>query len=65
MNGRLEARLTRLEQRSGATWAHLAGVPMRQWPDEALEALICDQAEEPRRHLTDAELLAIIAKRGA
>ena len=60
MNGRLQARLSRLEQRVQPTWGHLAGLPVQQWPDEALHAVICDDLGIPRRCLTDDELQAIL-----
>ena len=65
MNGRLVARLSRLEQRVQPTWEHLAGLPFQQWPDEALNAVICDELRIPRRCLTDDELRAIIESHAA
>lgn len=60
MNGRLQARLSRLEQRVQPTWEHLAGLPVQQWPDEALHAVICDELRIPRRCLTGDELRTIL-----
>ncbi len=42
MTNRLENRLTRLEQRAASPWAALEGVPVSEWPDEALDAKIRD-----------------------
>ena len=65
MNGRLVARLSRLEQRVQPKREHLASLPVEQWPDEALSAVICDELRMPRRCLTDNELRAVTESHAA
>ena len=69
MTGRLGLRLERLEARSGGAWRSWVGTPLREWPDAALVAYLCDRMGMPlppseaaaATWLTDAQLVAIVA----
>jgi hypothetical protein len=58
--GRLASRLARLERRSGPSWRGWVGRPFGEWPDEALEALICDRTGQALGSLTYEELQQLI-----
>ena len=64
MSGRLEGRLARLEQ-AGRPYAFYLNCPVEEWPDLALESLVCAGIGQPLRRLTDDELRATIDLPGA
>ncbi len=62
---RLTARIIRLEDAAPNTWRAWSRVPVSQWPDHALEALVNEASGWPGGYVpTDDELRAAIGDDG-